>query len=173
MLMSKAQGSPLSTRSRHPQAHQLLDNHANSHRCLTEEKETVMKQLGAIVSQLSRLRLDKTGSLFEGDECYAVKTCLSPAFFLHDRYTLRDISRGPFLEERDYYRSLLSAFLLRIQFLFLGHHIFFAPVPVPAEYNNYESYLSATDRWNDFVTVGSKIDSSKNRLDYFIAGSIP
>lgn len=129
-----------------------------------------MKQLGEIVWQLSRLRLDKIGSLFEEEECYVVKDCLSPGFLLHDRYTLRDINRGPFLQERDYYSSLLSAYLLHIQYLLLEHHVFFAPVPVPTEYNSYASYLSATDRWNDFVTVGSKVDSSKNRLDCIIAG---
>ena len=169
--MSKAQGSPLSTRSWHPQTHQLLNSPTSPYRCLTqEEKEKVMKELGAIVWQLSRLRLDKIGSLFEEEDCYFVKDCLSPGFFLNDRYTLRDINRGPFLQESDYYRSLLSAYLQHIQYLLLEHHVFFAPVPVPTEYNSYASYLSATDRWNDFVTVGSKIDSSKNRLDYFIAG---
>lgn len=129
-----------------------------------------MRQLGAISSQLSRLRLEKIGSLFEEGGRYTVKPCLSPGLLLHGRDKLGDVSRGPFLQEIDYYRSLLSAFLLHIQCLPLEHHAFFAPVPVLTEYHNYASYLSATDRWNDFVTVGSKIDSSKNRLDYFIAG---
>ena len=169
--MSKAQGSPLSTRCWHSQTHQLVNSPTSPRRCLTqEEKEKVMKQIGEIVWQLSRLRLDKIGSLFEEGECYVVKDCLSPGFFLHDRYTLRDIKRGPFLQDVDYYRSLLSAYLLHIQYLLLEHHVFFAPVPVPSEYNSYASYLSATDRWNDFVTVGSKVDCSKNRLDYTIAG---
>ena len=169
--MSKAQWSPLSTRSWRPQTYQPLNSPTSTYRCLTqEEKEKVMKQLGEIVSQLSHLRLDKIGSLFEEEGRYVVKDCLSPGFVLPDRYTLPDINRGPFLKESDYYGSLLSAFLLHIQHLRLGHHIFFAPVPVPTEYNSYASYLSATDRWNDFVTVGSKVDSSKNRLDYFIAG---
>lgn len=129
-----------------------------------------MKQLGAIISQLSRLRLDKIGSLFEGKSFYIVKTCISPGLLLHYRYTLRDISRGPFLQESDYYKPLLSVFLFQIQCLVLGHHAFFAPIPIPAEYNSYVSYLSATDRWNNFVTVGSKIDSIKIMLDYSVAG---
>jgi hypothetical protein len=45
-------------------------------------------------------------------------------------------------------------------------------VPTPDEYNTYDDYRSATDRWNDFVTVGSKIDNGKNRLDYFIVGRL-
>lgn len=28
------------------------------------------------------------------------------------------------------------------------------------------------DQWNDFVTIGRKIDSAENRLDYMIAGDI-
>ncbi len=128
-----------------------------------------MEQLGAIVSQLSSLRLDKIGSLFEEEGCYTVKACLSPGHILHERHTFREIHRGPFAHESDYYRSLLSEFLLHIQYLPMSHHIFFAPVPVPSEYRNYATYLRATDRWNDFITVRSKIDSSTNRLNYFIA----
>ena len=48
--------------------------------------------------------------------------------------------------------------------------MFLAPVPIPDEYNTYNDYLSATDRWNDFVTKGSKIDGGKNRLNYIILG---
>ncbi len=40
--------------------------------------------------------------------------------------------------------------------------------PIPDEYKKYDDYLSATDWWNDFVNVGSKIDSAKNRLHYVI-----
>ena len=169
--MSKAHGSPLSTRSWRPLSDYPPKGITTPDRHLTKgEKEKVMKQLGAIVSQLSELRLDKIGSLFEDEGYYAVKCCLSPGLFLHDRYRLPEISHGPFLQESDYYQSLLSAFLLHIQCLSLEHHAFFAPVPVLAEYNSYASYLSAVDRWSDFVTVGATIDSSKNRLDYFIAG---
>ncbi|QSS65103.1 hypothetical protein I7I51_05944 [Histoplasma capsulatum] len=169
ILMSKAQGSPLSTRSWHPQPYQIPKTARRQ--CLKQqEKEKIMRQLGDIISQLSHLRFDTMGSLFEEEGCFSVKTCLSPGLLLQDRHTLQEFFRGPFCSEKDYYKSLLSAFLQHIQFLTLEHHAFFAPVPVPAEYNSYDSYLSATDKWNDFVTLGSKIDSSKNRLDYFIAG---
>ncbi|KAF2191286.1 hypothetical protein K469DRAFT_720275 [Zopfia rhizophila CBS 207.26] len=172
ILMSKAHGSPLGTRTWHSQLHDI-PNSSIPRPCLTlKEKKKVMRQLGEITSQLSCLRFDKIGSLFEEEGCYSVKTCLSPGLLLHGRHTLKDIPRGPFFRESDYFRSLISALLLHIQCLPLEHHAFFAPVPVPAEYNSYASYLSATDRWNDFITVGSKIDSSKNRLDYFITGRL-
>jgi hypothetical protein len=129
-----------------------------------------MRQLADIISRLSHLRFDIIGSLFEEEGCFSVKTCLSPGLLLQDRHLLQGFFRGPFYSETDFYKSLLSAFLQHIQFLTLEHHAFFAPVPVPAEYDCYDNYLSATDRWKDFVTLGSKIDSSKNRLDYFIAG---
>lgn len=128
-----------------------------------------MKQIGGIIFQLSRLRFDHIGSLFEEGRTYRIKSALAPTFCLHGRDGFReDISRGPFTHEREYYESLVSAFLLHVEHLPLEHHIFLAPVPIPDEYNKYDDYLSATDRWNDFVTVGSKIDSGKNRLHYVI-----
>ncbi len=94
--MSKAQGSPLSTHCWHPQIYQLVHSPTSPRRCLTQdEKEKVMKQIGEIVWQLSCLRLDKIGSLFEEGGCYVVKDCLSPGFFLHDRYKRKsDVSQA-------------------------------------------------------------------------------
>lgn len=167
ILMSKAQGSPLSTRLWPTHCHAIPNIPTKAGRYLTkEEKEKIMKQLGIIVSQLSYLRLDKIGSLFEEEGCYTVNECLSPGHIWYNRNTIRGIDRGPFHREQDYYQSLISIFRLHIQDLSMEYHIFFAPVPVPQEYRNYASYLSATDRWNDFVTVGSKVDNSKNRLHY-------
>jgi serine/threonine protein kinase len=81
-----------------------------------------------------------------------------------------EISRGPFQHEHDYLESLLSAFTLHVKELPLEQHAFFAPIPELKNFKTYLSYQAAVDRWNDFVTVGSKIDSSTNRLDYCIAG---
>lgn len=171
--MSKAQGSPLSVRIWQTHCHATPNASTKACRYLTkEEKEKIMKQLGAIVSQLSYLRHDKIGSLFEEEGHYRVKACLSPGYLLHQRDTIRGIYRGPFHREQDYYKSLLSIFRLHIQHLPMEHHVFFAPVPLPQEYRSYASYLSATDRWNDFVIVGSKIDSGKNRSHYFIASQL-
>ncbi|PGG97352.1 hypothetical protein AJ79_09223 [Helicocarpus griseus UAMH5409] len=84
------------------------------------------------------------------------------------RQSLETICRGPFRDETELYRSLIFAFSQHIQLLPLEHHKFFAPVPVKTEYSSFSAYRSATDLWNDFVTVGCKIDSSENRLDYYI-----
>ncbi|KAG9249705.1 uncharacterized protein F5Z01DRAFT_668523 [Emericellopsis atlantica] len=51
----------------------------------------------------------------------------------------------------------------------MGHHVLRAPVPVPEEYPTFSKYYAATDRWNDFVTLGGIVDSSMNRLQYCIA----
>ncbi|PWY77773.1 hypothetical protein BO83DRAFT_397224 [Aspergillus eucalypticola CBS 122712] len=63
--------------------------------------------------------------------------------------------RGPFTTDADFYESLVSKFLEQADCLQLSHHCFVAP---------------AVDLWNDFVTVGNKIDSADNRLDYIVAG---
>ncbi|KAJ5432348.1 Aminoglycoside phosphotransferase, partial [Penicillium daleae] len=47
-----------------------------------------------------------------------------------------------------------------------------APVPSRSDYSSRMQYESAVDQWNDFVTIGRKIDSAENRLDYMIAGDI-
>ncbi len=172
ILMSKASGSPLSDFMWNAPSHERMTSSKSRIPYLTrKQKGEIMRQLGAITSQLSNLRFDKIGSLFEEAGEYNIKKCLSPALILHDRDTLGDdILRGPFQRDCHYYESLLSAFLLHVKELPIEQHAFFAPIPVPEEFETFPSYRSATDRWNDFVTIGSKIDSSKNRLDYCIAG---
>ena len=130
-----------------------------------------MRQLGAITSQLLNLRFDKIGLLFKEDKEYRVKECLSPALIWHQQDSLGDdVARGPFQHDHDYYESLLLAALLHVRELPLEQHAFFAPIPELKEFETFLSQRSAVSRWNDFVTVGSKIDSSKNRLDYCITG---
>ncbi|KAL9104367.1 MAG: hypothetical protein Q9163_000667 [Psora crenata] len=175
ILMSKAQGVALSAWSWDThRCSKVLAPHEKSRPCLSlTQKEKIMKQLGEITSQLSRLRFDYIGSVFEEEGTYQIKSCLSPSFCLYGRDEFKEeINRGPFLREREYYESLISAFLLHVECLPLEHHILLAPVPIPDEYNSYDEYLAATDRWNDFVTVGAKIDSSKNRLDYIALGRL-
>ncbi|KAF2271256.1 uncharacterized protein EI97DRAFT_497351 [Westerdykella ornata] len=152
ILMSKAPGSVLSTRWQAELPGMPNDDTKSAQYLTQEDKEKVMKQLGAITAQLLHLRVDKIGSLFEEEGSYTVKECLSLGHMLHERCTFEEICRGPFDEEQDYYNSLLSAYRQHIQYLPMLHHIFFAPVPLPLEYRSYASYLSATDRWNDFVT---------------------
>ncbi|KAI1933465.1 hypothetical protein LOZ66_006471 [Ophidiomyces ophidiicola] len=170
ILMSRAQGVPLSNYDWHPQQCEPISSKARRCSLKENEKQKIMQQLGVIMSQLSRLRFDKIGSLFQENGRFKVGPCLAPGLLLHDRHILQGIFRGPFENEGEYYRGLLSAYFMHLQELTLEHHAFFAPVPVPMEYDRYSSYLAATDRWNDFVGLGSKIETSPNRLDYFVAG---
>lgn len=130
-----------------------------------------MTQLATITSHLLNMRFDKIGSLFEEDGKYRVEECLSPALIWHRRDSLGDdVARGPFQRGHDYYDALLSAFLLHVKELPLEQHALFAPIPELKKFETFLSYRSAVSQWNDFVTVGSKIDNSKNRLDYCTAG---
>ncbi len=134
-------------------------------------REKVMKQLGSIMAQLSMLRFDMIGSLFEdSDGRYVVGECLSPALLWQRRDSLEGIERGPFLREDQYLDSLVSAFTFHATELELTPHAFFAPIPDYSEYSTWASYRAAVRRWNDFVAIGAKIESSKNRLSYSLAG---
>jgi hypothetical protein len=171
ILMSKAPGFPLSRFAWDPCPEGMISSRKPRPYLGRAKKEKIMAQLGTITSQLLNLRFDKIGSLFEEDGEYRVKECLSPALIWHQRDSLgADVARGPFQHDHDYYESLLSAFLLHVKELALEQHAFFAPIPQLREFETFLAYQSAVSRWNDFVTVGSKIDSSKNRLDHCIAG---
>ncbi|EAW24037.1 uncharacterized protein NFIA_036090 [Aspergillus fischeri NRRL 181] len=52
----------------------------------------------------------------------------------------------------------------------MEHHLFRGPVPILQEYESYEDYKIATDRWNDYVAVGSKTENMRNCLDYALVG---
>ena len=162
--MSKAHGSPLQRTWKHSEK--------DKPKMSQEQKMKIMFQLGVIIWQLSRLCFDEAGSLFEEDGEYQIKTCLSRGLLLHERHSLEDFHRGPFKSEKDYYEAHISAFLEHAKYLPLGHHCFFAPIPARSEYDNYTEFRKASDRWSDFVTVQSKIDSSENRTDYIIAGEV-
>jgi hypothetical protein len=155
--MSKASGLPLN------EYWKVLDKH---------DKEKVLFQLGTITWQLSELQFDQAGSLFEENEGFQIKTCLSRGLLMYERYSLDDLHRGPFNFETEYYQALLSAFLQHVQFLPLAHHCFFAPIPAPNDYDDNSEYQTASGRWSDFVTLGSKIDGSDNRSDYVVVGEV-
>ncbi len=160
--MSRAQGSPLQ------HTWKTLETHEPN--ISQEQKAKVVFQLGIITWQLSRLRFNQAGSLFEENGGFHIKTCLSRGLLLDQRYALEDIPRGPFKFEKDYYEAQISAFLEHVKYLALGHHCFFAPIPARSEYDDDAGFRAASDWWNDFVTVESKIDSSHNRIDFVIAG---
>lgn len=159
--MSEAPGRPLSESWRPSTSTQpSLD---------IQHRGQILSQLGAITWKLSQLRFDKIGSLFEEAGSFQIKECLSRGHVLHDRYKL-EIPRGPFASQTDFHDSLISAFSEHARDLPLSHHCFIAPVPLQDAYQSRGQYENAMELWNDFVTVGCKIDSSVNRLDYIIAG---
>jgi hypothetical protein len=131
------------------------------------EKDKILSQLGAITFKLSQLRFDTIGSLFEEAGSFAPKECLSRGHMLDDRYLL-EIPRGPFGSETEFYNNLISALSEHAETMPLLPHCFVAPVPTRDEYQSYIQYQNASLLWNDFVCVGDKFDSSKNRLDYVV-----
>ena len=96
--------------------------------------------------------------------------CLAHVHILHRRYDL-EIPRGPFTCQTKLSDSLVSAFLEHVESLQLLNHCFAAPFPSRDEYQSNLQYRSAVVLWNDFVTIGCKIDTSENRLDYIIAAN--
>ncbi|PYI20678.1 hypothetical protein BO99DRAFT_442037 [Aspergillus violaceofuscus CBS 115571] len=162
ILMSKAPGWPLS---------KVWKPAGSPQRDLdTSTKARILTQLGGITWKLSQLRFERIGSLFEEEGSFQMKECLSRGRILHERYDL-ETSRGPFTSEAEFWDSLSSAFVEHAEALPLSHHCFMAPVPSPEDYQSGMEYKNAVSLWNDFVTVGGKIDSSKNRLDYIIVGN--
>ena len=162
--MSKARGVPLQDLWK-----PLGENNPIS---AWEKKTKIMYQLGAITWQLSRIRFNKIGSLFEEGKTCRIQTCLSHGLVANGRDTLEHLHRGPFSSENEYYRSQFSAFFEHAKYLPLHYHCFLAPVPKRTEYSEYSEFKDASDRWNDFVTVNSKVDTAENRSNYIIAGHI-
>ncbi|KAM3522836.1 hypothetical protein NHJ13051_005439 [Beauveria bassiana] len=122
-----------------------------------------------------RLRFDKIGSVFEdGRGSYVVGECLSPALIWQHRDSLEDtaVERGPFPYDSQYLASLISAFVGHAKELSLSPHVFFAPIPYEGDYLTWSSYRAAANRWNDHVAVGAKVESSKNVLDFCLAGQV-
>lgn len=176
ILTSKSQGSAINVTSGDPWPvwKEPGPNDEPSRFLTALEQQKIMSQLGGITSQLSRLRFDKIGSLFEdeGGEL-EIDTCLSPPLNWHGRndFTDKEINHGPFSLEHDYYKSMISSFMFHVESLRMGQHVV-APFPAPDEYDNSEEVSAATDRWRDFVKVGRKADSGKNRLKYYIVGEL-
>jgi hypothetical protein len=137
------------------------------------QKQKVMKQLGRICASLSNLLFNQLGSLFLHDKDYVIGKSLHPGLPWEGRDLFEDdeIPRGPFDDARGFYSALTSASFAQVTDLAMHHHLFHAPVPVPTEYEDYNDYYAATDRWNDCVAVGSKIDSNKSRLEYALVGT--
>ncbi|KAJ5987968.1 hypothetical protein N7481_003178 [Penicillium waksmanii] len=159
IFMSEAPGRPLSKVWKAFDAFQP---------CLeTAKKAKILSQLGAISWKLSQLRFDKIGSLFEEAGSFELKECLSRGHMLHGRYLL-EIPRGPFVSETEFYDSLVSALSEHAEGLQISPNCFVAPIPTPGEYQSSTQCKKAVNLWNDFVTVGNKIDTANNRVDYVV-----
>ncbi|KAF5678050.1 altered inheritance of mitochondria [Fusarium denticulatum] len=176
ILQSKAPGRPLSD---YRWAESVVQppniRHPMSQLPLSEpDREKIMNQLGTIMCRLSKVHFDKIGSLFDDDTgSFLVGECLSPVLTWWSRDSLEvEIERGPFTEETAYLRSLISTFTAHAEELSITPYLFFSPLPKPAEYPTWDSFLAATDRRGDFIVIGDKLEGSKNRLEYCIAGQI-
>ena len=64
---------------------------------------------------------------------------------MNQRYSLRDLNRGPFKSEKDYYEAYVLAFLEHVKYLPLGHHCLFAPIHAKNEYDDYTGFRKALD----------------------------
>ncbi|KAI5306985.1 hypothetical protein KEM56_005904 [Ascosphaera pollenicola] len=162
ILMSKAQGVPLSQK--------WTANESISPEVAPENKAKILSQLGAFAFKLSQLRFDCVGSLFEQNGSFHIGECLSRGHVCHQRSELREIPRGPFTSETEFYDSLIQAFIQHGESLPLCLHCFIAPIPCREDYDTHEEYTAAVDLWNDFVGQGGKLESAENRRDYIIAG---
>ncbi|RKL47607.1 hypothetical protein BFJ72_g1839 [Fusarium proliferatum] len=171
ILMSKASGRPLSDYDWIELSQ--IEGYPNRRPLLPmtdRDREKVMAQLGTLMSRLSDTHFDKIGSLFQDNkDNYFVSECLSPSLIWQHRDELEGVDRGPFDQESQYLRSLISAFTAHAEEFSLSPHSFFAPIPDPFEYPNWASYRKAVDRWQAFCSIGDKIEGNKNRLDFCIA----
>ena len=135
-------------------------------------RERVLYQLGNVIFQLSGLRFHRIGSLFEGKDGPLVNESLSRGFVVHDRYLLDEVARGPFTSASEYYAALVSMLREHASCLRLSPRCLLAPCPLPEEYDTDKHFKEAYDRWHDFVRLGSKLDSSANRMDYVVVSDL-
>ena len=131
MLISKAPGTQLSGynwRSESIGGPPNPSRRSRNLRTITEDgKAKIMRQLRHLAHDLSNLRFDKIGSLFEDDEKgYVVKEGHAPAYVFEDRNPF-DLDRGPFDDELIYYESLTAASKMQAESLSMTAHLFLAP----------------------------------------------
>lgn len=172
ILQSKAPGRPLSDYLWSETSIQPPGNPLPRLPLSHLDRQKIMEQLGVIMARLSNVRFDKIGSLFE-DDCFSVGECLSPVLTWQSRDSIEaEIDRGPFPKEEDYFQSLISIYESHAEELPLTPYLFFSPLPKPDDYPTWDSYKTAVDRRGDFTFIDDKLEGSKNRLDYCIAGQI-
>ncbi|CAI7661057.1 unnamed protein product [Penicillium glandicola] len=162
ILMSKAQGKAL----------EMMWEGNDIRRVDSLQIHKLMLQLGHIAWKLAQVRFAQIGSLFEGNGFFVIGECLSKGHIQHKRYSLEGICRGPFLSENEFYLSLITALVKHAEMLPLVNHCFSAPVPSMDDYRTMDQWNGACDLWNQFLTVGQKIDGAANRVDYIIAAHV-
>ncbi|KAJ0415441.1 hypothetical protein BJY00DRAFT_317865 [Aspergillus carlsbadensis] len=175
ILMSKASGVPLSTYQWTDDTISPPSNRDKSRATLSaSQKWKILRQLGGIHAALSNIRFSEIGSLFmDDDDSYpTLRKCLFPSLIWNGRDGFDDtvITRGPFPESKALHTACIQALLAHVAELQMEHHLFHAPLPIVEEYDSFEEYRRATDLWNDYATVGSKVDSRTNRLGCTAAG---
>ncbi|KAK0621130.1 hypothetical protein B0T17DRAFT_591075 [Bombardia bombarda] len=124
ILQSKAAGRSLGSYDWSQPGHQVkgFQNRRPLLPLSEKDREKVMSQLGAIMSELSNHRFGEIGSIFrEENGKYSIRECLSPSLTWQERDSLK-LDRGPFHEEHDYLVSLISAFTSHAQELPLTPH---------------------------------------------------
>lgn len=159
ILMSKATGHALSTVWSNEKLHPAA-------------KWKVLCQLGRLTWSLAQHRFDRIGSLFHQDGSFEIGECLSRGHLLYQRHSLETISRGPFAPAAGFYESLISASIEHVETLPMASHCFIAPNPSRTAFEFLNDFRDACALQSDFVSVGQKLDSADNRVDYVIAGQI-
>lgn len=156
ILMSKAAGRPL----------------AGAMGFNKEGRIKVSTQLGVIARKLYNNAFEKIESLHLVDGgIYDIGECLAPSLIWQWRDELEDIARGPYANDNQYFEALISAFISHAKELYMSPHAF-APIPDPDDYADSNASRAASDRWNAFLTIGCKVEHSKNRLAYCVAGEL-
>ncbi|KAJ5794053.1 hypothetical protein N7457_000652 [Penicillium paradoxum] len=162
ILMSKADGKTLAMMWGTDDFHHRqgsLDIHISK----------VLYQLGHIAWKLAQFRFSQIGSLCDEDGYIVIGECLSRGHLQHKRCTLKQVPRGPFATANEFYDSLIAALTRHAEVLPLAPHCFTAPLPSERDFSSKGDWIDVCNHWGDFVTVGQKIDSAANRVDYLIA----
>jgi hypothetical protein len=123
------------------------------------DRQKIMKQLGVIMSRLWNVRFDKIGLLFEDVWGFSVGECVSPVFTWQSRDSIEaEIDRGPFPQEEDYFRSLISIFestqrSFHSRPIFSSHHYPNRPIIILG--------IAIRQLWIDEATSHSSTTNSK------------
>lgn len=157
--MSKAEGQPLS-------------NCWNEFEDQPDIKQRIVYQLGQLAWKLAQHRFDRIGSLFRDGDSFKIGECLSRGRVTCGRGSLEVSTRRSFRDAFSFYRNLVEIFVYHASELPLYMHCFVASSFLPADYKSCKHYEEAHSCRRDFITIGNKMESANNRVDYVVAGYI-